>query len=167
MAVTRPNVLFVMTDQQRFDTMSACGTAFGVRTPAMDKLCKYGVVFDRAFCTAPICGPSRSTIMTGLFPSQAGIHANLGNPCAPLNERHLTVGHRMQAAGYETAYHGKWHLGGDVADYGFEITCDNSHDASTVTEAARYWRNRDWLTAKRPFFSVVSLNGSARHLFCR
>ena len=156
MADTRPNILVVMTDQQRFDTISALGSSFGVPTPAMDKLCKYGVAFENAFCTAPICSPSRSTIMTGLTPTQTGIYGNLGNPCSPLNERVITIGHRMQAAGYETVYHGKWHLGGNIADYGFETTYDNSHDASTLTEAARFWRNHDWLTYKRPFFHVVS-----------
>src|SRR5688572_2635051 len=98
----RPNILLLMTDQQRFDTIASLGGVFGAQTPAMDSLVREGVTFDRAYCTAPICGPSRSSIMTGLTPTQAGIHGNLGNPCSPLNTAKLTIGNRLQAVGYET-----------------------------------------------------------------
>jgi arylsulfatase A-like enzyme len=151
-----PNIVLIMTDQQRLDTIAARHSAFPCKTPNIDKLYRHGCFFENAYCTAPICGPSRSTIMTGLFPSQAGIYGNLGNPCSPLNERITTIGHRMQALGYETVYHGKWHLGGDISRYGFEVAIDNGHDASIVTDAGRFWRNRDWMVYKRPFFQVVS-----------
>jgi arylsulfatase A-like enzyme len=151
-----PHIVLILTDQQRLDTIAARLNSFPSKTPNIDKLYRHGCFFDNAYCTAPICGPSRSTILTGLFPSQAGIHGNLGNPCSPLNEKIITIGHRMQALGYETVYTGKWHLGSMPDRYGFEVVRENSHDPSTVTEAARFWRNRDWLTYKRPFFHVVS-----------
>ena len=153
----RPNVLLILTDQQRFDTISALTNHFDVHTPGMDSLAERGVSFDNAYCTAPVCGPSRGTIMTGFFPSQTGVFANLGNPCGPLVESIGTIGNRMQALGYQTVYHGKWHLGGDIARYGFEIAEECSHDATTVQKASCFYRDRDWLNHKRPFFHIVSL----------
>ncbi|TFG74576.1 MAG: DUF4976 domain-containing protein [Chrysiogenales bacterium] len=154
---TKPNVLLILTDQHRFDTIAAAVNNFGVATPAMDELCANGVFFENAYCTAPICGPSRAAIVTGLYPSQNGVYANLDRSCGPLAEGVVTIGNRMQAAGYQTVYHGKSHLGGDLSHYGFEVAFENSHDPSTVTEASRFWRNADWIVNKRPFFHVVSL----------
>lgn len=152
----RPNILLLMTDQQRFDTIASLGGAFGARTPAMDNLVRNGVTFDRAFCTTPICSASRGAIMTGLMPTRNGVYANLGNPCSPLGPAQITIGHRMQAAGYETVYHGKWHLGGTPASYGFETVVHDGYDDTVALEACRFWRNRDWLENRRPFFQVVS-----------
>ena len=152
-----PNILLILTDQQRHDTLSALTNNFGAHTPAMDSLVNRGTSFTSAYCTSPICGPSRGSIMTGLFPTQNGVYANLGNPCGPLNEALDTLGHHMQRHGYETAYRGKWHLGGDVGRYGFEYAEECSHDPTTVNLAARYWRDRDWLNRRRPFLHVVSL----------
>lgn len=153
----KPNILLVFTDQQRLDTISAWINNFQTCTPAMDSLVRRGVRFPNAYCTSPICSASRATIMTGLFPIDAGVPGNLSQPSGPLDEGKGTIGNRMQALGYETVYHGKWHLGGDISRYGFEKALDCQHDASTVDAAARFYRNRDWMNNKRPFFHVVSL----------
>lgn len=148
----------VLTDQQRFDTIQALGSKFAAKTPAMDSLVRDGVSFDNAFCTAPICSPSRATLMTGLYPSQAGVPGNLNDPSPPLSAGLMTVGKRLQQAGYETVYHGKWHLGGDIHDHGFEVAeKEQSLDEATRLHACQFWRSRDWLdNAYRPFFHVVS-----------
>ena len=151
-----PNILLVMTDQQRFDTISGWVNNFHCRTPTMDTLLANGVGFSNAYCTAPICCPSRAAMMTGLFPSATGMEGNIGNPSPPLRVDIGTIGDRLQKVGYETVYHGKSHLGGDLRQYGFEIAYENSHDESTRIEASRYWRNKDWIVSKRPFFHVVS-----------
>ncbi len=156
MPSNRPNILMIMTDQQRFDMIAAHINAFDAETPGMDSLSRRGVTFENAFCTSPICSPSRAAIFTGLYPSRNGVFANLGNPCSPLSEDTVTIGDRLQEAGYLTAYHGKSHLGGDLSHYGFEIAYENGHDPSTLTEACRFYRNMDWVVAKRPFFHVVS-----------
>ena len=105
----RPNILLVFTDQQRFDTIRELGSSFEAETPAMDFLAQEGVTFDNCFCTAPVCSPSRSTMMTGLYPSQAGMPGNLYDPCPPMLPTIDTAGNYFRAAGYETIYHGKWH----------------------------------------------------------
>ena len=162
----RPNILLVFTDQQRFDTIRALGSNFGAETPNMDFLAREGIVFENCCCTGPICSPSRATILTGLFPSQAGMPGNLYAPCPPLSPTIPTLGNYARQAGYETAYHGKWHLGGgDVRRYGFEVGAECSYDTQTVQEAARFWRDRDWLEHERPFLHVVSLLNPHDHYF--
>ncbi|NRA39802.1 MAG: sulfatase-like hydrolase/transferase [Planctomycetes bacterium] len=153
----RPNILLVFTDQQRFDTIQALGSSFAAETPNMDFLAEHGVSFDNCTCTAPICSPSRACMMTGLFPSQAGMPGNLYSPCPSMNVTIPTMGNLFRNAGYETMYHGKWHLGADVKEYGFEHGEECSLDEETRIMASRIWRDRDWCANERPFMHVVSL----------
>jgi arylsulfatase A-like enzyme len=154
---TRPNVLLVIADQQRFDTIAAGVNNFGAATPNLDAMVRGGVLFSNMFTTCPICTPARSALFTGQMPSQVGMPGNLGNPNPSMNQNITTLGHRMQQAGYLTVYHGKSHLGTDLGQLGFKDAFENSHDPSTVTRACQFWRNRDWVVQKRPFFHVVSL----------
>jgi len=164
-AILRPNILLLLTDQQRFDTIQAMGSRFSARTPHMDSLAKAGIAFENAFCTAPVCSPSRATLMTGLFPDQAGMPGNLNSPCQPLATALPTIGKMMRAAGYETAYHGKWHLGGDLHEHGFEVAEECSHDETTQLMASRFWKDHDWCINDRPFFQVVSFLNPHDHYF--
>lgn len=162
---TRPNLLVVLTDQQRFDTIAALGSSFGVPTPSMDFLAREGVVFDSCQCTAPICSPARATLWTGLFPSQAGMPGNLYAPCPPLSPAIPTVAKMLRATGYECSYFGKWHLGGNLRDYGFEHGEESTHDESTRIAASRRWRDRDWMVNERPFLDIVSFINPHDHYF--
>ena len=153
----RPNIVLMMSDQQRWDTIAAHVDHFNSRTPTMDLMVRQGVLFSQAYTSCPVCTPARASIFTGKMPSQVGMPGNLGNPNPPLNQNITTLGHMMQQAGYLTVYHGKSHLGTKLGELGFREAFENSHDASTLTEAARFWRNRDWVVLKRPFFHVVSL----------
>jgi arylsulfatase A-like enzyme len=105
----RPNLLFIWTDQQRADTMAAYGnTRFHV--PSMNRLAAESVVFERAYVTQPVCTPSRSSVMTGLWPHQNGCIRN--NIALRADTR--TVPALLGSAGYRTAYMGKWHLGDEI-----------------------------------------------------
>ena len=73
---TKPNILVVITDDQRFGTIHALGNN-EIITPNMDKLASKGVLFTNAHCQVPICGPSRASIMTGLRPSTTGIYGQI------------------------------------------------------------------------------------------
>jgi arylsulfatase A-like enzyme len=85
--------------------MSAAGNPH-LHTPHLDALARRGVRFTRAYCTSPVCGPSRASIVTGLMPSEAGVDYN-GDT---LRRDVRTVGELLRDAGYHTVWAGKWHL---------------------------------------------------------
>lgn len=74
-----PNILFIFSDQQRHDTYGK-QNRLRADTPLMNRLAETGVQFRRAFCSCPQCSPSRATLQTGLYPTQAQMVGNLGNP---------------------------------------------------------------------------------------
>ena len=122
MADRPPNVLFIITDQQRYDTLGARGNPV-LHTPNLDRLCREGVRFDQAYCTQAICSPARASIFSGLFPHSHGIQENLyGVEDAfemPEYRMNATWIHLLRSAGYRTGYVGKWHLG-DLAPKCFD-----------------------------------------------
>jgi len=71
----RPNVLLIFTDQQNITMMSAAGNPY-LSTPAMDKIAEQGVMFMQSYCTSPVCGPARSSIITGRMPHETGVEWN-------------------------------------------------------------------------------------------
>ena len=110
-----PNLPFLFTDEQRYDTMAAYGNR-RIQTPNLNRLAEQSVVFDRAYVTQPVCTPSRSSILTGLWPHTNGCVANniplpAACPCLP----------EMLRDDHTTAYHGKWHLGDEIfRQHGFD-----------------------------------------------
>lgn len=72
MAGKKPNVLFILTDDQGIWSMGCYGNS-EIQTPNLDKLAKQGVRFDNFFCTSPVCSPARASLLTGKIPSQHGI----------------------------------------------------------------------------------------------
>ena len=71
----RPNIIFINTDQQSATMLSCAGNAY-LRTPAMDRIGNEGIRFERAYCTNPVCLPSRFSFFTGRMPSELGIFDN-------------------------------------------------------------------------------------------
>src|SRR4029078_13012739 len=111
----KPNVLFVYTDDQRYDAMGvvqreegARGRVPGLRTRSMDRLAAEGVRFRNAFVTLSLCAPSRAAFLTGRYNHLNGV-ANNHTPVPEASVTHATL---LRAAGYATAYIGKWHHGG-------------------------------------------------------
>jgi N-acetylglucosamine-6-sulfatase len=104
----RPNVLFILTDDQRWDAIGL-GGAEHLKTPNMDRLGHEGVYFRNAFCTTSLCSPSRASILSGLYAHAHGVTNNFTEYPAALN----SFPRVLQAAGWNTAYFGKWHMGED------------------------------------------------------
>jgi arylsulfatase A-like enzyme len=108
-----PNVVFIMTDDQRQDAMSAYGNAI-LRTPNMDRIAAGGVRFTESFVTNSLCAPSRASLLTGLYSQAHGVITNGGGPAyynqPGLREDQQTFVHLLRQAGYHTALVGKWHM---------------------------------------------------------
>jgi uncharacterized sulfatase len=103
--VSSPNVLVVLSDQQRPDSCGVFGQRLSV-TPRLDALAADGVAFDEAFTVQPVCGPARAALQTGWYRTTTGCWRN-GIALPPGTE---TVADRMRRLGYQTGYVGKWHL---------------------------------------------------------
>lgn len=107
----RPDIILVMTDQQRADSLGYAGNRF-VATPHIDALAASSLRFRNAVTPFPLCSPARAGLWTGLHAHRHGITDNIyGEPDALARLGRATVFPAMQAAGYRTAYIGKWHLG--------------------------------------------------------
>lgn len=102
---THPNVIVFFTDQQRWDTVGAHGSRMGA-TPNFDRLAETGMFVRNSFTCQPVCGPARSILQTGRYPTETGCYRN--SIALPRSEK--TLAHRFGEAGYDTAYIGKWHL---------------------------------------------------------
>jgi choline-sulfatase len=111
----RPNVLVIMSDEHA----PQCSSPYGhplVRTPALQRLAEEGVVFDAAYCNAPICAPSRASFMTGKHVHRVGAWDNW----TPFASDAVTWAHLLRAAGYRVLLDGKMHFVGPDTLHGFE-----------------------------------------------
>lgn len=102
----QPNILWICTDQQRFDTLGCYGNTV-VHTPVLDRLAGEGVLFERAYSQCPICTPSRASFMTGRYPNAHHVFRN-GNDRFPPTEK--LVSKLFSDAGYDCGLVGKLHL---------------------------------------------------------
>ena len=153
----RPNVLFIMTDQQFADAMSCRMGTQHIHTPAMDGLAANGTLFSRAHSPNPLCMPARGSIFTGRYPHEVGVTHN-ASAKVDTND-FVCMGTYFKRAGYETAYFGKWHLfmsTKDVAAHGFEMFGDSK--AGADRDEAAMLGAVDFLSARhdKPFLAVVS-----------
>lgn len=123
----RPNVIVFFTDQQRWDTAGGYGNPLGL-TPTFDRIARRGTFFEYAFTPQPLCVPARAALQTGRYPSSVGCYRN----GIPLPSDATTMAQCFAAAGYDTAYIGKWHLA--------------SADPVPLAERGGYQR---WLAANR------------------
>jgi len=171
----RPNVVFILTDDQRWDCLSAAGHPF-LKTPNMDRIGNEGVRFASAFVTDSLCSPSRASFLSGVYAHTHGVRNNFTE-----YPDHLpSYPKALHAAGYNTAYIGKWHMGenndehrsgfdywashkgqGQYYDTQFNINGQRQvmkgYYADTVTNLAV-----DWLkTARRPF--AIEIGHKAPH----
>ncbi len=107
-AKKRPNIIFILIDDQRYDFLSYLDHPW-IETPNIDQLASKSMYFDNAFVTTSLCSPSRASIITGQY---ARTHKVMDND-TPLPKGTPTFPQELQKAGYQTAFLGKWHMGGE------------------------------------------------------
>ena len=104
-----PNIIFILTDDHRWDTLSCLDHPF-VQTPNMDRLVKEGVIFNNAFVTTSLCSPARGSFLTGQYAHTHGVINNLST----WDNDNTTFLELLKKAGYDTAFIGKWHMPGKM-----------------------------------------------------
>jgi arylsulfatase A-like enzyme len=142
----KPNIIFLMTDQQRWDAIGAFNPI--IKTPAIDALAKQGIIFKQAVCQSPMSTPSRNSMMTGLYTSQLGLRQN---GAVVYDEHTLPVDalpEMLRKAGYQTAGFGKTHWGrnmpGDtISTRGFEVRYVGAKEVGLEKGALSYQDNDD------------------------
>ena len=128
------NVLMLMSDQHKPNALSIDGDPLAV-TPHLDKLARASVRFDNAYCTSPICVPSRASIFTGLYPHN---HRAYGNTI-PWPFEIQTIAHHFRRAGYVTANIGKLHAV-DAQTHGFDYLLEMKDWFQYLGPKAEIWR---------------------------
>ena len=111
-----PNLLFMYTDEQRYDTLACYGNTT-IQMPNLNRLAEEATVFERTYVTQPVCTPSRSSLLTGLWPHTNGLTENN----IPLRPETKCLPELLKPGVFSCGHHGKWHLGDEVfAQHGFE-----------------------------------------------
>ncbi|WP_395805229.1 sulfatase [Daejeonella sp.] len=106
------NVIFILSDDHRYDFMGFTGAVPGLKTPNLDRIANEGAHFQNAFVSTALCSPSRASILTGQY---AHTHTVVDNQ-APAPKSLLYFPEYLQKAGYQTSFFGKWHMGGGESD---------------------------------------------------
>ncbi|MEQ8851368.1 sulfatase [Gimesia sp.] len=177
------NVVFILADDHRYDVMGFAGHPW-VETPAMDAMAKQGVYFKNAVVTTSLCSPSRASILTGQYMHNHGVVDN--NVLTPPGTKFFPQ--YLQAAGYQTGFFGKWHMGGHSDDPrpGFDrwvsfrgqghyyppehlkkwsLNVDGKrvpqkgYITDELTDYAIDWLNESVKTQDKPFFMYLSHKG--------
>ncbi len=174
-AASRPNILYIMSDDHAAHAISAYGSRLAeiAPTPNIDRLAQEGALFTNAFCTNSICSPSRACVLTGQYNHTNGAF-DLGGRVRP-GKQMLAI--EMDKAGYHTAMIGKWHLKEEPADFHYycvlpgqgkyhdpefrvrgdkpwgknTIQFKGKHSTDAITDLTLDWLQSDW-DQEKPFF---------------
>lgn len=139
-AGTRPNVLIIMADDMGYSDIGCYGGE--IKTPNLDALAANGVRFTQFYNTARCC-PTRASLLTGLYPHQAGVGHMVADNGLPgyrgfLNERSVTIAEALRPAGYATGLSGKWHVGERRPHWPVDRGFDQSY--ALVSGGTNYYR---------------------------
>ncbi len=180
----RPHVVLVMADDQGWGDMAYNGHPT-VKTPNFDEAAANGIRFDRFYAAAPVCSPTRASVLTGRNPNRLGVY-QWGYP---IREQEVTLPEVMKEAGYATGHFGKWHLGSvrnesrskpglhgfdrwvsapnfydngaTLSDEGKAVTFEGKESSFIAVDSALEWMG-ECLKEEKPIFAVIWF-GSPHH----
>lgn len=160
-AQEKPNIIFILTDDMGYSDISCFGGKF-VPTPNIDRIAAEGIKFTSYYSAAPICSPSRTGLLTGMFPARWNFTTflndrrsnGLAEQANYLNVNAPSIAKIMKSAGYTTGHFGKWHMGGgrDILNapnfdkYGFDehiSTYESPDPDSLITATDWIWSDKD------------------------
>ncbi|MCA9030684.1 MAG: sulfatase-like hydrolase/transferase [Planctomycetaceae bacterium] len=180
-----PNVVFILTDNQGAWTLGCYGNP-DIRTPHIDQLASDGIRFTRAMASNPVCSPTRATYLTGLIPSQHGVHSFLdpkfmmGPEAYNTLQEFTSLGEILQQQGYVCGLSGKWHLGanltpsegftfwttkpdGSTREFYDQTLIEHGETKVVAEYTTDYWTRRgvEFIKENReqPFFLFLAYNG--------
>lgn len=164
----RPNFLFILTDDQRWDAMGCMGHPF-LQTPHIDRVRSEGVLFANAFVTTSLCAPSRASFLTGCYPSRHGVINNLREYNPDITPSYPQF---LQKAGYKTAYIGKWHQRYDDTprkgfDYWLSFRGQGRYFDPDLNENGRRFKKKGYMTDILTEYALQFLNRQTKDTpFC-
>jgi arylsulfatase A-like enzyme len=182
-AATKPNIIFVLTDDFGWGDLGSYGGKF-LPTPNLDRMAKEGVRFTQFYVASPICSPSRVACTTGMFPSRWRITSYLqdrkGNAACEqadfLDPQAPSLARILKSGGYATGHFGKWHMGGgrdvtnapSIREYGFDewaSTWESPDPHSDLTATNWIWSPQDKVKRwnRTRFFVDQTLDFLKRH----
>lgn len=167
-AAARPNLLFVLVDDLRWDALGCTGHPF-VKTPHIDRIAREGMLFRNAFVTTPLCSPSRASFLTGQYVRTHQIKGNGDN--AALSHKLVTFPRLLHEAGYRTAYIGKWHMGTDDSprpgfDRWVSFRGQGQYENPALNIDGRQERREGYMTDLLTDFAIEFLGEQSPKPFC-
>ena len=153
----RPNILWISTDQQRWDYLSHFGTP-GLRTPHLDRLAREGQIYPNCYTVSPICTPCRVSLLTGLYPSRHGA-VSLGSVG---DFHHPTIADLLGGAGYRTGLIGKSHFVPRKAEPAHALGSWHPGDPLPEDDAEAYQTDQ-WRDIRRPYCGFDTYATSRNH----
>lgn len=168
--VKKPNIIFVLVDDLRWDAMGFMGQYPFLKTPHIDQLRNEGVHFKNSFCTHSLCGPSRATFLTGMFPQTHGVNTNQEGRELNLDKT-PSFGQVLQGEGYETAFIGKWHMAeSNVPRKGWNYWCSfpgqGQYFGNDLNINGKNIRNEGYITDELNKYTLDFIDKNADKPFC-
>jgi arylsulfatase A-like enzyme len=166
----KPNIVFILVDDLRWDVMGFTGHYPFLKTPNIDQLRKEGVHFQNAFCTHSLSAPSRATILTGMFPQTNGVSTNQeGREFNP--DKTPSFAQILQQEGYKTAFIGKWHMAeSNEPRKGFDYWCSFSgqgnYNGNDLNINGKSIRNEGYITDELNKYALNFIDQNADKPFC-